>query len=153
MRGASDSQLREYSRDIAAHTLKQLVHWRCSLQRLSNEQEQEQEQEQANGDRHYPKGAHYDFSVRVYVETENMSSNREPSVSTANCCECLGWRALHCRASSLCRVDVRVPTYAVSPCLAKLDHSDPTLLSLSSRHTTSHTILYFSFRFWTHSIN
>lgn len=70
MLGTPDAQLREYSRNIAAYTLKQLVQWRSSLERLSNEHEQEQVQ--ASGDRRCPKGAHYFFSMRVY-ETDIMS--------------------------------------------------------------------------------
>jgi len=70
MLGTSDAQLREYSRDIAAYTLKQLVQWRSSLERLSNEHEQERVQ--ASGERHRPKGAHYFFSMTVY-ETDIMS--------------------------------------------------------------------------------
>jgi len=65
----SDPQLREYSRDVASYTLKQLVQWRSSLERLSNEQEKAQAE--ANGDLHHLKGAYYVFSESI--QTENTS--------------------------------------------------------------------------------
>lgn len=61
MLAKSDPQLREYSRNVAAYTLKQLVEWRSSLEHLSNEQEQVH----AGGDQHHPKGVYCVFSVSV----------------------------------------------------------------------------------------
>jgi len=55
MLGTSDTRLRDYSRDIAAYTLKQLVQWRSSLERLSDAQEQVRVQ--TSGDQRCPKGS------------------------------------------------------------------------------------------------
>jgi hypothetical protein len=53
MRDASSEQ-REYSRTIAAYTLKQLIEWRASLKRLSEEHERESVQDSV--DQHDHKG-------------------------------------------------------------------------------------------------
>lgn len=51
--GETSTALHEYSRNIAAHTLKQLIEWQASLERLSNECERESVQDSA--DKHGPK--------------------------------------------------------------------------------------------------
>lgn len=51
--GETSTALREYSRNIAAHTLRQLVEWQASLERLSKECEREREQDSA--DKYGPK--------------------------------------------------------------------------------------------------
>ncbi|KAG2138623.1 uncharacterized protein EDB93DRAFT_719466 [Suillus bovinus] len=43
--GDTSSAQREYSRNIAAYTLKQLIEWQASLERMSKEYEQEGERE------------------------------------------------------------------------------------------------------------
>lgn len=61
---STSSVHREYSRNIAAYTLKQLIEWRASLERLSKEREGESVQDSV--DQHDHKGNRLILSASVW---------------------------------------------------------------------------------------
>lgn len=62
--GETSTALHEYSRNIAAHTLKQLIEWQASLEHLSKECERAREQDSA--DKHGHKGNRSILPVSVW---------------------------------------------------------------------------------------